>query len=669
MTAPARTPARPVAASAGRPQVVGWAALILVASAVAGLLVTGGAAATEVVDPGAFVRWGLPVAKALAWATVVPALGLLGGAAFIVPERQSTNRRIEAARLAAGFAFLWCLAKAVQLVLTFADIASLPVTDRALLRQLWAFVFRLDVTRVLAIVTLIALFVGVLALVTASRATMAWLTILTVLAVILPALNGHAGGQVSHEDAVNSAAVHYGAVAIWFAGLVALLLLRPGLGRDLAVSVRRFSVLATWAFVLVGLAGLQQGLIRLGGFDGIFTAYGTLLHVKILAFVVLGWFGWRQRRNIATVLDRDPADGRAFARFALTEVSIIALAAGTGVALSRSRPPAPDTSSGASVVQALTGYPDPGPMTGAEWITRWQIAWLFLALAVLMIGLYAAGVIRLHRRGDRWPWWRTGLWTTGWLLWIYFTSGAPAIWGRVSFADHMIMHMGVAMLIPVLLVPAAPLTLALRALPARTDRTWGPREVLLQVTHSRVSRFLANPVVAAAFFFFSMAAFYYTPLFELALTTHTGHLLMMGHFLLTGYLFVWVLIGVDPGPPRWPPLALLSVLFATVGFHALFGVTLTGSEQLLAPDFFTAIKLPWLPSPLADQHTAGMIAWGVGEVPTLVLAVIVGFQWSKSDTRAAERLDRQADRDGDAALAAYNAWLARLREEQQHKEG
>lgn len=663
MTAPARTPIEPATLAAGRSPVAGWVALGLVASALVGLAISGGAAPTEISDAGAFVRWGLPVTKALSWAAVIPALGLLGGAAFIVPERRTTNRRIEATRLAAIFALLWFLAKAVHLVLTFADLAGLPVTDPAMYRQLWTFVFQLEVTRVLAIVTLIALFVGVTALVATSRATMAWLTVLTVLAVVLPGLNGHAGGQETHESAVNSAAIHYGGVAIWFSGLVALLLLRGRLGRDLGVCVRRFSVLATWAFALVGLAGLQQGLIRLGGFSGIFTTYGALLHVKVLAFVLLGWFGWRQRRAIAAVLDRDTGDGRTFARLATLEVAIMSVAAGVGVALSRTRPPAQDPAPGRSMVEILTGFPDPGPMAPGDWVTRWQINWLFLTLGLLMMGLYVAGVIRLHRRGDSWLWWRTTLWVAGWLLWIYFTNGAPEVWGRVQFSMHMIMHMGVAMVIPLFLVPAAPLTLALRALPARPDRTWGPREVLLKITHSRVSRVLANPIVASAFFFFSMAAFYYTPLFELALTTHVGHLLMMGHFLLTGYLFVWVLVGVDPGPPRWPPLALLTVLFATVGFHAFFGVAITGSEAQLAPGFFNVIDLPWLTNPLLDQHTAGMIAWGVGEAPTLILAVIVAFQWQRNDAKAAARLDRQAERDGEADLAAYNAWLARLRQE------
>ena len=287
--------------------------------------------------------------------------------------------------------------------------------------------------------------------------------------------------------------------------------------------------------------------------------------------------------------------------------------------------------------------------------------WLFLGIAILAVGLYVAGVVRLRRRGDAWPWWRTALWVAGWLVWVYFTCGAPDIWGRVLFSTHMLMHMGVAMIMPLLLVPAAPITLTLRALPARTDKTWGPRELVLHLVHSRALKLLANPIVAATLFFVSLAIFYWSPAFELALTTHTGHLLMLAHFVLTGYLFVWVLIGTDPGPPRWSPLMLLVILFATISFHAFFGVALTDSRTLLAPGFFERINLPWGPDPLADQHTAGMIAWGIGEVPTLVLAVLVAARWVTIDRIESKRQDRKADRDGDADLAAYNAYLASLR--------
>ena len=83
---------------------------------------------------------------------------------------------------------------------------------------------------------------------------------------------------------------------------------------------------------------------------------------------------------------------------------------------------------------------------------------------------------------------------------------------------------------------------------------------------------------------------------------------------------------------------------------------------LLAPGFFKTVDLPWVSDLLADQQLAGMIAWGIGELPTVVLAMMVTWDWLRSDTRDAKRHDRKADRDGDAELAAYNEHLARLAE-------
>ncbi len=648
----------------GRPLVVAVGAALL--ALVPAALLTGAVAPLALADAGPFVRWMVPVVDAVANLTSVTTVGLLGLAAFIVPERARTDRRAVAVRLAAGTATVWFAAALAELVLTFADLAGTPVTSPALLDQLVSFTWSLETTRVLLLSAVAALVVAVGARFTHRRAPMAWLAAIAFAGILVQSLTGHAAGSASHEDAVNGLAVHLVGVVVWVGGLIALIVLRPRLGRDLGASVARYSTLALWAFVAVALSGVLQAWIRIGSPSGLLTGYGTVVLLKSAALTALGVIGWRHRRRIAARLVDDPADGRAFARLALVEVAVMGAAIGLAAVLARSVPPVPDALPDPGIVLELTGYPDPGPVTAADWLLSWRLDWLFVVLPVLAIGIYLAGFLRLRRRGDAWPVLRVVLWVLGWSLFAWATCGAPGIWGRVLFSAHMVMHMAVAMVVPLLLVPAAPVTLALRALPARKDKTWGPRELLLEVVHSRAMRVVANPIVAAALFFFSLATFYYTGLFELALTTHTGHLLMMAHFLLTGYLFVWVMIGIDPGVQRWSPLMLLVILFATVSFHAFFGVALTGSTSLLAPDFFTAINLPWGPDPLADQHTAGEIAWGIGEAPTLVLAVVVAVQWFRRETREAVRHDRQADRDGDAELVAYNARLARLREEAEH---
>src|SRR5665811_2377979 len=335
-----------------------------------------------------------------------------------------------------------------------------------------------------------------------------------------------------------------------------------------------------------------------------------------------------------------------------------------GTALSRRPPPVPNTPVVTTdAAYSLTGYPAPAsPLLGGDWLTVWRIDWLWFGVSVLAVALYLAGVRRLRARGDSWPVLRTIGWVLGWGIFAWATSGAPGVYGAVLFSVHMLMHMTVSMTAPILMVLAAPITLALRTLTPRPDNTLGPRELLLGLVHSRYLAVLGNPIVAAAIFFGSLVVFYFSPLFELALRTHTGHVLMTTHFLLAGYLFVWVLVGIDPGPKRWPPSLRLIILFVTISFHAFFGVSLTTGTALLAPSFYQNLHLPWVVDLLADQRNGGAVAWGVGELPTLILALLVTLAWVRSDAVEAKRMDRQADRDDDADLKAYNAHLASISE-------
>lgn len=659
----------PRSSSTARPPAVALVAAGLL-SVLLGAVIGAAAAAPAIGDPGPVVRWGVLLARVLHDLSAAATVGLLVLAAFLTPETTKTNRRLSATRLAGATGAVWVVSGLVGVVFTFAALAGIPVSDPAYLQQFFSFVLDLEVTRVAVISLALAAVVGMGALVATSRAAMAWLAVIAVVAVVPLALAGHAAGAASHDTAVNALALHLVGVVLWVGGLVAVAVMRPQLGTDLPVTVQRYSTLAGWAFAAVALSGLQSAWLRLGSLGALDTRYGLLVVLKAAALAALGYAGWRQRQSMLARLRARASDTGAFARLVIAELTVMGFAVGIAAALGRSAPPVPDVPlPQATPAEVLTGYPAPeGPLTVASWFTTWRTDWLWLALAVVMCGVYLAGAWRLRRRGDHWPVGRSILWVLGWAVFVYATCAAPGVYGRVLFSAHMVMHMLVAMLVPLLLVPAAPLTLALRALPSRPDKTWGPREVILQLVHSRYLSALANPIVASALFFFSLAIFYFSPLFGLALRTHTGHVAMMLHFLATGYLFVWVLIGIDPGPKRWSPLLLVVVLFATMSFHAFFGVVMTGSTSLLAPEFFDRLDLSWMTDPLADQQRAGAIAWGIGEAPTLVLALLVVVAWVRSDRAETRRLDRQADRDGDAELAAYNAQLAHLRAQHEKAE-
>jgi cytochrome c oxidase assembly factor CtaG len=132
------------------------------------------------------------------------------------------------------------------------------------------------------------------------------------------------------------------------------------------------------------------------------------------------------------------------------------------------------------------------------------------------------------------------------------------------------------------------------------------------------------------------------------------------HFLASGYLFYWVVIGVDPTPRPIPPLAKLAVVFASLPLHAFFAIILMSTNNVLGESFYRSLQLSWHTDLLGDQHLGGGMAWAAGEIPLIVVMIALLVQWTRSDQRTAKRLDRAADRDEDAELAAYNAMLAEL---------
>jgi cytochrome c oxidase assembly factor CtaG len=645
------------------PAALALGAGVLVAVGVALLAgnLTGATSPVLLVDPGAGVRWGILVARVLADVAAALTVGVLIMAAVALPspEKGVANRPALAVASVAGTA--WAAASLAVLVLTFADISGLPIRDPAFGRELAAFAMDLDLGRQLTFTTVVAAVIGLAAAATTRLGTAGLLAVVSLVALTPAALGGHAAGDTDHETAVTALGLHLLGVCVWFGGLATLVLLAPSLrDRELPATARRYSALAGWAFVAVALSGLISAWLRLRDLENLTTSYGVVVLVKSALLIGLGGAGlWHRRRTLADLEARRP---RAFAQLAVAEIALMAAAVGLGAALARTAPPATADASATPLTPAevLTGYALPPEPTAARWLTQWQPDLLWVLVVAVAAGCYLAGVRRLHARGDRWPVGHTIAWLLGLVVLLYATCGAPAVYGRVLFSGHMIAHMVVSMIVPPLLVLGAPVTLALRALRPRTDATRGPREWLLAVLGSVPLRVLAFPPVAATLFAGSLIAFYYTDLFELALTTHVGHELMYVHFLLAGYLFAWLLIGVDPGPHRPGYPLRLVVLFATMAFHAFFGVTLVTGSTLLQPDYFIGIERDWGRFLLEDQRFGGSLAWGLGEIPTVLLAIILVLQWARSDDREARRRDRAADRDGDAELKAYNEMLRRL---------
>jgi cytochrome c oxidase assembly factor CtaG/putative copper export protein len=619
--------------------------------------------ATGLPNPGPVTTYGLPFVRAAGEIAAVVAAGSFMFAAFLVPPQQNGVLDADgyrALRVGTVASAIWTVCAALLVPLTVSDVTGQPLSSRLSPSDIWAVASLVETAGAWRWTAFLAAIVTV-----ASIPVLRWsptpLLFAGSLVTLIPlALTGHSSSGGSHDLATDSLLIHLIAAALWAGGLLALLVhaLRGGGHADLAA--RRFSAVALWCFAAMALSGAVNAVVRIRPADLFDDGYGWLVVAKASALCALGVLGWRQRRSGVAALRSDPDARGPLIRLALTEAVIFGMTFGVAVALSRTPPPPPPIFD-PSIPAIEIGYDFAGPPTVARVLFDWRFDLVFGTAAIVMALLYLAGVRRLRRRGDPWPTGRIVVWLLGCLVLLFATSSGVGRYMPAMFSMHMAAHMLLSMLTPVLLVLGAPVTLALRALPtAGKGDPPGPREWLLAALHSRVSRLFTNPIVATVLFVAGFYGLYFGGIFDAAVDNHAAHLAMNLHFLLTGYLFYWVVIGVDPTPRPIPPLGKVAMVFASLPLHAFFGVVLMSTKSVLAESFYESLQLYWHTDLLGDQRLGGGIAWAAGEVPLVVVMIALVVQWTRSDRRTAKRLDRAADRDDDADLAAYNAMLAEL---------
>jgi putative copper resistance protein D len=202
---------------------------------------------------------------------------------------------------------------------------------------------------------------------------------------------------------------------------------------------------------------------------------------------------------------------------------------------------------------------------------------------------------------------------------------------------------------PIFLALGAPVALALRTMRRQ------PRRTLLAFLHSRYLRVLTFPLVAFGIFIANPFALYFTGLYRLTLEHAWLHELTHVHFIVTGCLFFWPLLGLDPLPNRWPYPGRALLMVLSVPFHTVLGLTIMQDRTLLAGDYYPGLHLTWA-DPKSDQVLAGGILWAGGEVVSVVMLGILVVQWIRQSEREARRIDRALDRaEAEQARAAVAA--------------
>jgi len=290
----------------------------------------------------------------------------------------------------------------------------------------------------------------------------------------------------------------------------------------------------------------------------------------------------------------------------------------------------------------LEAVPDLPELTLGGVFTTWGIEPFLFVVTVWVAGLYVVGVLVMRRRGDHWPVGRSVAFLVVGMgaFWFVIFSGIGA-YDTTLLSVHMVQHMVLSMLVPLAFALGAPVTLALRTLPRR------PRRWLLALLHSRLATWLSFPPLTLGLFVVSPWALYFSGWYEASLRSAYVHDMTHLHLVLVGSLFFWPLMGIDPVPGRVGyPFRVLMILM-TLPFHAFLGVTIMGQTTLLAGDWYLLLRQgpmgSWLPPALEDQHLAGGILWGAGDLVGLVFFGVLFTQWVRSSMKEAVREDRRLD--------------------------
>ena len=604
----------------------------------------------------------LPVAKDLFLFAIIGSIGLLYAIGFLLREERG-KLSVESAKVkkfALRLTLIWVLLVIANSIIELANILGGTISDALNLNAWWSFLTTTSVGRDYIFQYLM----GILAIWLIARSkkvgAIYFALGVTMLALLIPIFQSHPASAGNHGLAIGSLFFHVAALSLWVGGVVGLLVISEEARKD---SISRFSKLALWAAITVGVSGGVNAYARLNFLAGWQSRYGFLVILKTILFTVLVLFGYMQRRTFS----KGGLAKSSHLRLLLSEGLVMGVTLALGGWLSTTS--APQSASGirlaADPVVGITGI----SMPKAPSLNRILLAYVpdatILGFLLLITALYILGVVVLKRRGDEWPVGRTIAFAISVALVDFATSGGIGVYAHFAFSYHMLGHMILGMIAPIGFVLSAPITLALRTLPqGRTPEERGLRGTLITVIHSRYSIIMTNPVVALALFDGSLFALYMTPLFGKLMQSHAGHVLMDFHFLLAGYLFFYVIVGIDPNPRKIPHIVRIIVLFAAMSIHAFFSIALLSTTTLLDGGYFASLHRPWNTNLLADQHLGGSIGWLLGEIPILLALIATFIQWMRDDSREARRIDRAADRAAamgeEDELAKYNKYLATL---------
>ncbi|WP_312395884.1 cytochrome c oxidase assembly protein [Kocuria sp.] len=179
-----------------------------------------------------------------------------------------------------------------------------------------------------------------------------------------------------------------------------------------------------------------------------------------------------------------------------------------------------------------------------------------------------------------------------------------------SFTAHMVGHLLLGMIAPLLLVLSTPVSVLLRGLPVRRARA------VSRILRSPYVRVITHPVVAALLNAGGLWVLYTTPLFHAMHDSVWLHALVHTHIFLAGYVFTASVVGVDPDPHRATFRLRAGVLIAFIAAHSIL------AKWLYAH--------PPMGVEAADAQVGAQLTYYGGDAVDVLLIVLLFAGWYRA---------------------------------------
>ena len=627
-------------------------------------------AALGIPDPGAFTTAGLPFLRAAGWMIAALSVGSFLASTFLISPRTVDGvndlRRSElnvdgtlAARTGSIAAICFGLVGILMIPLVMSDLSGQPFST-AVQPANWVVAFeQVALAKAWAWCSGFAFLTGVAGLITHRWLAQPLLFIGSIAMIIPLGLEGHSAAGGNHDYGTNSLLWHLLFMVLWVGGLMALVAHCRRLGPDLDLAVRRYSNIITFALFGIAASGVVNAAIRIEWSDWLTTRYGLIVLAKSIGVIILAGFGLIHRAAAIPKIRKDPTNSRLFASIAIVEVIVMAAVVGIAISMGRTPPP-PPRDPNMSYMAIEMGYELFEEPTLTSVFAMWRFDIMLGTIGILLAGFYLRGLYVLHRKGKKWNHLRTFWWILGCITLVVTVSSGIGMNMPATFSMHMIAHMLLSMVVPVFLVLGAPLTLIMESVDAGEPGRANMHDWVKAMVNNPLMSFIMHPAVNTIQFILIFYFLYLTPLYDLMVSEHAGHLIMNFVFVISGYIYYWEMIGPDPTPVERTHVSRLAWLTFSMPFHLFFGVYLMQLQEILAEEFYTRLDLPWNVDLAYDQLVGGGIAWASGSFPLIVVFGYLFRGWLREERVVEQKYEQRAAETGFADMEEYNQMLSRM---------